>query len=507
MKINLSVPALSTDPVEFVQTNPGTLARDLAALPTDDFLYTGHRLLNDLEQFNRASVDDELRLKLLDVYRVSILNLAKHLRRSIGESELPVSKKLLTLLNIAIELHGHLADGYKRIILNQDFSQETSLSGNILIVSSERAMFSILEIIILSYLSYTPVPENAWKEMHAIFQMAHNKGFTGVKIADNADGKKNVKILDIYLFALLIGLSEPYGLARGGLYALLPYFHFWTGHLSLFDKNNLEGLKYFFRIDPELDKPFLPFPESKPKGQLYLTTDSLVHQMLGPNPPLGIAEEDKEHAPMLRRSLLPKLITSWSNYPIRRYRRNSATGDIDLVSGYADVIDFLRQQQAKQSPAKNKQIQTWQIEDDSATGLGIEYHGHDVKPVSVGDLILYRNKSSSPSVAWMTGIIRRFYHLDRSHVSIGIQRLPPDAQTGRLYKEKDDKKDGYHILMYPENTLLNSEATLITPPGIFKSGMKYLVTLDNGREFQARAIKAKQINPVLEQFTFDYLND
>ena len=61
MKINLSVPPLSTDPVEFVQINPGTLASDLATLPRDDFLYTGHRILHDLEHFNRASVDDELR--------------------------------------------------------------------------------------------------------------------------------------------------------------------------------------------------------------------------------------------------------------------------------------------------------------------------------------------------------------------------------------------------------------------------------------------------------------
>ena len=84
MKINLSVPPLSANPIEFVEMNPGTLANDLATLPHKDFLYSGYRILNDLSQFNRASVDDELRLKLLDLYRISILNLAKRLRKSIG---------------------------------------------------------------------------------------------------------------------------------------------------------------------------------------------------------------------------------------------------------------------------------------------------------------------------------------------------------------------------------------------------------------------------------------
>jgi hypothetical protein len=211
MKINLSVPPLSTDPVEFVQINPGTLASDLATLPRDDFLYTGHRILNDLEQFNKASVDDELRLKLLDLYRVSILNLAKGLRKSIGKSDLPVNKKLLTKLNITLDLHQQLANGYKRILLNQDVTDESKdLSENISIVSAERTIFSLLETITLSYLSYTPVRESVWKEMHTIFNLAHKKGFSSVKVNDLADSSKRIKIIDIYLFALLLGLSEPY---------------------------------------------------------------------------------------------------------------------------------------------------------------------------------------------------------------------------------------------------------------------------------------------------------
>ena len=72
MKINLSVPPLSANPIEFVEMNPATLASDLAALPHKDFLYSGYRILNDLSEFNRASVDDELRLKLLDLYRIML---------------------------------------------------------------------------------------------------------------------------------------------------------------------------------------------------------------------------------------------------------------------------------------------------------------------------------------------------------------------------------------------------------------------------------------------------
>jgi hypothetical protein len=509
MKINLSVPPLSLDSVEFVQTNPGTLATDLAALPHKDFLYSGYLILNDLSQFNRASVDDDLRLKLLDVYRVSILNLAKRLRKSIGKSNLPVNKKLLTKLKLTLDLHTQLMIGYKRIILNQDMSEDSNLSNNNLIIASERTIFSLLEIITLSYLSYTPILENSWKELHTIFLLAHQKGFSGIKIQDIADSSKKLKILDIYLYALLLGLSEPYGLPNGSLYSLMPYFHLWISYLSLFDKNNLEGLRYTYRIDPDIDKPFLPFVESRPEGKLYVTTDSLIHQMFGPNPPLIASNDDNaiENHKLFRRAYFPKLITSWTNYPIRRYQRNSASGEMQLIAGFENVINILRPEEKTMSKDEKKLIQRWQIINDSATGIGVEYKGHEVTLVNVGGLVLYRTDEIKTDDSWATGIIRRFTQSGRSHLSMGIQRLPPDAHTGKLNCLNHDNKFSAAILMYAENPLLNSQATIIAPPNTFNPAEKFQVVLDNGREFRIRAIKTVQINPVLEQFTFEYLND
>jgi hypothetical protein len=511
MNINLTAPALSANPVEFVQTNPGTLASDLATLSRDDFLYSGHRILNDLEQFNRASVDDELRLKLLDIYRANIINLAKTLRNDIGNSDLPVNKKLLTRLNIGLDLHRQLADGYKRIILNQHLSEVVEPSDNVLIIACERASFSILEIMTLSYLAYTPVPENAWKELHTIYDIANKKGFSTLSIPDEIDSSKALKISDIYLFALLLGLSEPYGLPNGSLHSLLPFFHIWIGYLSLFDKNNLDGLKYYFRIDPDMDLPFLPFPESSPVGDLYITTDLLAHQMLGPNPPLGsIDEEDAERISNAKRKLLPKLIKSWTNYPVRRYKRNETSGQIKLVYGLPNVINLINSGSRSGTRPDMDTMQTWKIANDSATGIGIEYTGHEVNNVHVGDIVLYKTDDMQNSDSWTTGIIRRFIHRDRSHLSLGIQRMPPNVQAGSLSMISPEEASGHgksRVLMYPENTLLNTQATIISPSGTFLPGATYDVTLDNGRKFQVRAIKARESNPMIEQFSFEYMHE
>ena len=228
--------------------------------------------------------------------------------------------------------------------------------------------------------------------------------------------------------------------------------------------------------------------------------------MLGPNPPFDTSNKDntEETFKLIRRSFFPKLITSWTNYPIRRYQRNRANGDIELLTGYEEAISMLKQGTTLSEKDK-KHVQVWKVNNDSAAGLGVEYHGHEVKSVNIGGLVLYRTEEMKTNNVWVTGIIRRFNQAGRSHLSMGLQRLPPDAHTGKLVQLAGDDKASKLILMYPENSLLNSEATLISPPGTYHPGAEFLISLDNGREFKIRAIKTIQITPVLEQFTFEQL--
>ena len=171
------------------------------------------------------------------------------------------------------------------------------------------------------------------------------------------------------------------------------------------------------------------------------------------------------------------------------------------------AINILKPGEQIVSREVKDKIQHWQITNDSATGLGIEYRGHEVDSVNVGGMVLYHTNDMKPGENWVTGIIRRFTHLGRSHLSMGIQRLPPNAHTGKLFSLNDEDQLNVAILMYPENPLLNSQATIIAPPGTFNPAAEFQIALDNGREFCIRAIKTVQINPVLEQFTFEYIND
>ena len=59
---------------------------------------------------------------------------------------------------------------------------------------------------------------------------------------------------------------------------------------------------------------------------------------------------------------------------------------------------------------------------------------------------------------------------------------------------------------FAENPLLNSEANIIAPPGTYNPAAEFQLMLDRDRDFKIRAIKTVQINPILEQFTFEYLD-
>ena len=84
--------------------------------------------------------------------------------------------------------------------------------------------------------------------------------------------------------------------------------------------------------------------------------------------------------------------------------------------------------------------------------------------------------------------------------------MPPDVHPGKLYKPPQTDKNSKPVLMYPENKLLGTEATLASQPGVYHAGAKFHISLDNGRKFRVRAIKAMLVNPEIEQFTFEYLD-
>ena len=54
--------------------------------------------------------------------------------------------------------------------------------------------------------------------------------------------------------------------------------------------------------------------------------------------------------------------------------------------------------------------------------------------------------------------------------------------------------------------MLNSEASIIAPPGTYNPAAEFQLTMDSGRDLRIRAIKTLQINPVLEQFSFEYVD-
>lgn len=509
MEISLKTPSITTDAGNRAKLDPALVSSDLKSLPQNDYLYTGHRVLADIEQLNQTAMDEEKLFKLLEIYRVYVLNLSKGLRGELGESPLPIAKKLLTRTTLTQQLHGELANGYKRLILQYlDVDTEKQLPSESLVTCCERAMFSLLQILTLSFLSYQPVPVRTWKELHQIYKLSHLRAFTNIGVSDIADSSKKLKIIEIYCFALLLDLSEPYTLPNGGLYRVLRLFPLWVGSLSLFDKHNLQGLRYFYSIDPDIDKGCLPFPEETPQGFLYITTDSLVHQMLGPKPPLmhPALEGNATELENITRTLLPKLIKSWTVYPVRRFHRTPATGNVDILFGLQAIHHGLSRTELEQSGRfPGHATHTWDISNESASGLGVEYHGHGIGSIQVGDLILYRETEASPEQPWHTGIIRWFNQLERSRLAMGIQRLSPGAEPGIAVRDQGDQSTRFQVIIYPSNPLLHSEATLIGPPGIFKSGRQFELTQADGSQLKIRAIKAHCVNPSIEQFSYEIM--
>jgi hypothetical protein len=228
--------------------------------------------------------------------------------------------------------------------------------------------------------------------------------------------------------------------------------------------------------------------------------------MLSPNPPLAHPSLDgkEQELAAITRSLLPKLIKSWTVYPVRRFHRTPAKGKVNILFGLQAIHHGLTSANHDQSGRFAGHIlHTWDISNESASGLGVEYNGHGITSIQVGDLILYQEVDTQPEQTWQTGMIRWFNQSDRSRLAMGIQRLSPGAAPGMATRIQDDQSAHFQVIVYPSNPSLHTESSLIGPPGIFKPGRQFELEQTDGSRIKIRAIKAQCINPWIEQFSYE----
>ncbi|MCR4300755.1 MAG: hypothetical protein NUV51_04020 [Sulfuricaulis sp.] len=537
--MTLSLPTLTSRSADEIELQPQKVKRWLEELPLLNITETGRKLHSTLSIHNRVQFDDKLRLQILELFRYPVNQLSLEFTKQYSGLPLPLSEKHKSIAEQNRQFHMEMANGYKRLAMNMASSSEPGTKGQAFLATAiQRAIRYLSSELVVTYQTYSPCPENIWKEIHALYAQAEALGLGEIAVVDDLNKTvPNTSVSHAYKQALLLHFSDPYHLPPRMIDWTHHYLDRWAPLAQLTVVTNAYNPTCQFLIDLHNDHAGIAYtagtvPED-PKRYRLLNTIELARQIhaqltllvKGEMPPAeGLSENFFREC---GQDLLRRLVNDWGVNPQRTFRRNKETGHrVEIAMGMDRINYWINggkkfvvsstfvgpiPHRATLTPDKIKQkvilipgreLSIWDVEDEGAGGLSLSISGEIRLHIQVGDVLITR--TAGEGNPWTVGIIRWVRSTGISHIEIGIQHIAPSANPVviKTVNEDGQESDFLPALLLPEIKPLNQTQTLVTHRGVFKPEVK--IFMDNGyrlyRLIPTRLIEASQS---FEQFSFD----
>jgi cyclic-di-GMP-binding protein len=488
MPLALSLPADRVAPPKDLETRPKQVKAWIESLPLAQSMDASRRLCVHLAGLNRAKIDVDTRLQILEVYRPTAATALEELDAIYAKSALPLGPRAREALVLARDLSLELATGYKIALVERGgkllgFGAKKQLPQLV-----ARAMEYLTLCLRTSYKSYTPVPAGVWRDLHQLYLHAEQEGVH----KDVVEAETKLSVNDLYCEALLVSLTDPYRLVQGECDKIMAQARAYRGTLGLWKERPATRSSAHFIVPCDTDKPPKPALSTNddtggPNWRM-LDANAVVDKLRAKK---QAAETGQVSATMSKAlgpeglALLARLIILWGDPPKRSARRNPAESTVAICVGLKAVGHFVsfepRVDPAAEADALRKGITMplmalptddasqaipvfeWDVVNESTGGLKVRRMGATQQPIGVGEVVGVKLMNRS---RWTIGVARWITMFDEGGMEFGIQFLgtmarpvwvqptittSPQAKLG-LWLAFGDGADEADSLLTPPNT-------------------------------------------------------
>lgn len=551
MDLQVSLPQIVEGDRTEVETRPGKLATWLSSLPLLNLAETSQKVFQSLSATNRSRLDDKDRLKLLETYRESVATLCAELEKEFIGQSLPLPQKALLAASRARGFQIEMAYGYK--FLTKTLAE--NINGKIkdkvasqLALSTQRAIFYLANSLYYSYISYHPPVPGVWREIHRLYDFAATLQANDIEVEDHLVAPKGQSsVTAVYKKALLLDLSGPYHLPARSVKNIYQCLNTWGSLATLSTAEDLPKMGCQFLLDRTRDSAGEVYDngqinKSNIKQYQILNTLELarhVHSRLKTVKAGQVPEENGvKHGIYTEentKEFLTRLVNAWGVNPKRSFRRVSKKGDeIDIAIGVESINLWLNggerlvlsSEFVGPMPQKKKfgtyylketdspdislpdQMQNnpelaiivWNVIDESAGGLALSCKKAGQHKIKVGDILSLRTGKDGH---WEIAVVRWIKNTDVDTVSIGVQRMAPDAVAVAINVVNEEGKDtGYKpALLLPAMPALKQPPTIVAEKSTLQHGQAFF--MDNGFQLnEAKAVRVTESTTAFERFEF-----
>ena len=481
----LTPTAERTAPPRDLEVRPRQVRAWLESLPLAQVADTARKVIAHAAALNRAKVDNDDRIQILESYRAVTTVLFDELDAVYSKATVPLGAKAREALTLARDLASQVAVGYRVAMAERGgklFGAKKQLPLLVL-----RAMDHYAMLLRAAYKSYTPVPEGLWREIHQLYLDAEREKIA----AEIVDPDTKDAVVNVYVEALLLALTDPYRLSPGETDKVTAQIRSARAPVTLGQSRPGTRSGGHFLVPCDTDKP------PKPALSANDDTGGPNWRLLDCNPivekvrmRLTAIETGNVSATMRSAAspdlvaLLRKLVILWGDPPKRASRRNPSDGTVAICVGLRAVSQFVAMEPkdpaAEQAMLKRgitmplqrpefgelgeASVFEYDIVNQSDGGLKVRRTGPTPQALAVGEVVGIK-QAHRPR--WTIAVVRWITVYEEGGMEFGVQFLAPNARLvqvqptiagttsqprpGLLLADEDDP-DRYEVLLAQPNT-------------------------------------------------------
>jgi len=526
--------------LSFCDATPRDLKRWIAGLPKANICETARQLYQGLGELNQLLTRSDNRLQLLELLRPEVYFVCQHLERHFLHQAIMLDERSRKISNLCQALQGHLATGYKQIVL-RIAPKYTKDRAALLSEALQRATHALKGQLVRATQLYSPAPEQLWFELHQLFRCACDLQLQHRRVRDElASLTGELSVEQTYIAALLLGSARCNQLRQNPIAQLAQVIEPWSAWLKLHPGHSGEGL---FAISPEIDagpRYRSKFRSEQQPGLLGFDPQPLVkaieahllHQDTStPLPvPKGLTLDTLQH-----------LYATWGEAAERSFQRTVGQGTLTVCVGMSALHFYLGGERTFSELLKHpgsraanfsrtvaqgekdswsqafdaapqrkadeflpyEEIRYEPLADDESDADSPPHYPTYALPVinhSPGGYCLAWPKEVPAELqtgemvgiqdtahqGWSIAVVRWIRQVRGAGTQMGIELVAPHARPCglQLVRSRDEHSHYLRGLLLPEISAIDLPATLLAPRLPFQEGSKVLINTQ-GEEHRA----------------------
>jgi hypothetical protein len=313
-------------------------------LPLGNTGETSKRTFKTLVELNRLEIPNIIRTKIANMLRPVVGHVVSNLRKYYFDVPIPLSAKNQKVVILCRELYMELANSYKIVVERMVTGHEEKFERKLMIVALHQALQYLFKVLYYSVIVYNPYPGNTWREIHQLYLFAEQNNIADIKIKQGSNNPGLAStIREIYLKALLLALSSPYGLRQKEIDSLFTNLPEWSKFIHIKTMHPGSEHEGQFYVDADSDNPpiHITLRNEKPSTFCHLVDISklVIHlraELKSIYTKHGdgsiFTKEMQITAPLLR-----KTIKSLTYEPTRGFNRTNLNFELDTAVGVSDI--------------------------------------------------------------------------------------------------------------------------------------------------------------------------